>query len=194
MKKYIYILIIFITTFNAIGQETIVNLSQQGILDEDENTTYYYKDVIGNLNKFLGTWKYQDANKELIITTYLNTHIYSNGLGNYYDDIYIKFKYTENGTIIYNNLIDNSSSAEKIIYRCSIFPDNLNLISLIYREPTNLPFGAAKEYADLDIEYLPCTGLGCQPQLKWHIFWSRNRDTDVWPWKIPKDLILTKQP
>jgi len=191
MKKYIILLIAYVSFLNSIAQ-TIVNLPQLGIFDEDINTSYYYKDANGDLNKFLGTWKYQGTNKELIISIHLKTNEYSDGMNNYYDGVYAKFKYTDNGTVIYNTLNDNSSASEKTISGSNLISNNLNLIKLIYREPTDLPFGAAKKYGILGLEYQPCTGLGCLPELKWNIFWTRNRDSDVWPFKIPKSLILTK--
>lgn len=189
MKTLIVILISLTTTF-LYTQEQIVPLTELGEINEQENVTYYYKDIDGDLNKFLGTWKYQDANKELIIVFYLNEHIESGG--SYCDELYAKFKYTENDTVIYNTLLDISDDAKYHIFGGSIFADSRNKLSLSYFEPTDIPYDGAVS-PDLNLEFLTCNTLGCSPQLKWDIFWTRNRDSDVWPFKIPSHLTLTKQ-
>lgn len=191
MKNLIILIISLITTvFHA--QEQIVPLTDLGEINEQENVTYYYKDINGDLNKFLGTWIYQDTNKELIVTFYFNEHTESGGT--YYDEIYAKFKYTENGLIIYDTLLDISDDAKYHIFGASIFADSLNELSLSYFEPTNITYNGAVS-PDLNLEFLPCNTntLDCSPQLKWDIFWTRNRDSDVWPFKIPSHLTLTKQ-
>jgi len=189
MKTLIVILISLTTTF-FYAQEQIIPLTEIGEINEQENVTYYYKDIDGDLNKFLGTWKLQDANKELIVTFYLNEH-YNLG-GTFYDEIYAKFKYSENGTIIYNTLLENNDSIKNKISGGSIFSDSTNKISLSYFEPTDIPYNGAVN-PSLNLEFITCNTLGCSPQLKWDIFWTRNRDSDVWPFKIPSHLTLTKQ-
>jgi hypothetical protein len=171
-------------------EDAIIPLPQLGVFDEDVDKYYYYKDVDGDLNKFLGTWKYQDASKELIVTFYLKTHIESGGT--YYDEIYAKFKFTNNGTVIYNTLADTSVSGQLKIFGSSIRPENRNKMSLAYNEPTNISYKKSL-YQKLEIEYLPCNTFGCTPQLKWDIFWTKSKPSDVWPFKIPSHLILTKQ-
>lgn len=189
MKKVFLILFGLLTTaFYA--QEQIVPLTQEGILDEEDDVVYYYKDINGDLNKFLGTWKYQDATKELIVTFYLNPH--KDYDGSYSDDIYAKIKYTENGTVIYNTLSDISEDSKYVIFGSTIYADSLNKVSLSYFEPTDIAYKGAVN-PSLNLEYLPCSTLGCSPQLKWDIFWTRNKDSDVWPFKIPQHLTLTKQ-
>lgn len=190
--KYIIITIICLITLNSFAQEdAIVPLPQLGVFDGDDDKYYYYKDIDGDLNKFLGTWKYQDATKELIVTFYLKVHKESGG--SWYDEIYAKFKYTENGTVIYNTLMNASTADERIICGSSIFSSNLNEMSLSYIERTDIPYRKSL-YQGLDIEYLPCTGLGCYPQLNWEIIWHKSKDADIWPFKIPRILTLTKQP
>ena len=51
------------------------------------------------MDKFLGTWSYQNDDKELVVEFYLDEHTQSGGT--YYDKIYAKFIYTENGNVIY---------------------------------------------------------------------------------------------
>ncbi|WP_299888092.1 DUF6705 family protein [uncultured Lacinutrix sp.] len=191
MKKTIIIALILILNIsvNQAQEDAIVPLRELGSFDEDENKYYYYKDLNLDLNKFIGTWKYQDVTKELIVTFELKTHKESGG--DYYDEIYAKFKYTDNGTIIYNTLNDNSESSEHYILGSSISLSGKE-ISLGYFEPTDITYRRSL-YQRLELKYLACSSLGCNPQLKWDLHWTKSKDSDVWPFKIPKDLILTKQ-
>ena len=189
MKTLITILISLTTTF-FYAQEQVVSLTELGEIVEQENVTYYYKDIDGDLNKFLGTWKYQDANKELIVVFYLNEYIESGG--SYCDELYAKFKYTENGTVIYNTLLDISNDAKYHIFGGSIFADSRNELSLSYFEPTDIPYDG--EWSPrLHLDFIPCSTIGCNPQLKWDLNWGRGSENDPWPFKIPSDLTLTKQ-
>ena len=189
MKTIITILISLTTTF-FYAQEQIVSLTELGEINEQENVTYYYKDIDGDLNKFVGTWKYQDSNKELIVIFHSNEH-YDLG-GTFYDEIYAKFKYTENGNLIYNNLLDNSDTIKNKISGGSIWANSTNKISLAYNEPTDIPYRG--EWSPrLKLEYLPCNTLGCSPQLKWDLYWGRASENDPWPFKIPSHMVLTKQ-
>jgi hypothetical protein len=177
-------------TSGLYSQEQIVPLTEEGELLEEDNTVYYYKDIDDDLNKFLGTWIYQDTTKELIVKFYL--HIHNESGGTYYDEIYAKFKYTENSVVIYNTLLDNSEITEYRIFGGTIFADSRNELSLAYFEPTDIPY---KKFMTpiLNLEFIPCNTLGCNPQLKWDIFWNKSKDSDVWPFKIPSHLVLTKQ-
>ena len=172
------------------AQEQIVPLTQSGFIDEQDNVTYYYKDINHDLDKFLGTWTFQDTNSELIVTFYFNEHHDLGGA--YYDEIYAKFKYTENGVVIYDTLLDNSESIKRQISGGSMYDDTLNKVTLYYREPTNIPYRGEWK-PDLNLELLPCNTLGCTPQLKWDLHWGRASENDPWPFKIPSNMVLDKQ-
>ena len=193
-----------ITTFLILGiifscKAQDITLPLTASIDEDINKTYYYKDTNGDLNKFLGTWKYTDTDKELIMTFFLNLKD-ETGTGDFYDEIYAKFKYTENGTVIYNTLNSNLSIDKKHITGSNFIYEsngnsyiaNTNKMSLFYDEPTDIPY-TRYVYQALKIEYLPCSGLGCMPQLKWKIYYATPSESDPWPFKLPKDIVLTKQ-
>jgi len=188
MKK-IFLIVFGLLTITFYAQEQIVPLTQEGILDEEDDVVYYYKDINGDLNKFLGTWSYQDSTKELIIIFYLHQHVDYDG--SFSDEIYARFKYTENGTVIYNTLTDVNETIKHTISGGSIYEDTPNKLSLSYNEPTDIPYKGAVN-PRLNLEFLPCASLGCNPQLKWDIFWARNKDSDPWPFKIPSHLTLTK--
>lgn len=191
MKAFLITLVCITTFFCGYSQEdAIIPLPEQGIFDEDDDKIFYYKDIDGDLNKFLGTWVYTDSDKELIITFYLDTHVETGGGARFEDMIYAKFKYTENSTVIYDYLNDSNA---KYFTGSSLYNSRPNEIGLYYDEPTtiaysdNYPIGPA-----LDLEYLPCNNLGCD-QLKWSIDYKLPNPTATWPFRIPTDLVLTRQ-
>ena len=189
MKLIIFNILFFITGA-IVAQEQIVPLTESSFFDEQDDVTYYYKDVNNDLNKFLGTWTFQDTNSELIVTFYFNEHHDLGGA--FYDGLYAKFKYTENGAVIYDTLLDNSIAAEYHIFGGTIFQDTLNKTSLSYYEPTNIPYRG--EWSPiLYLELLPCNTIGCTPQLKWDLYWAGGEDSDPWPFKIPSNMVLDKQ-
>lgn len=150
----------------------------------------YFKDINGHLNKFLGTWKWQDnptnPTKALEITfskiEYYNT-------GGYFEDIlFSTYKYSENGVEIYNteNILD-----DKFIFGGRfIFPSNLNKLRLFYSEPN--PATENYKYS-FDIEYLPITASSLTEQLKWDVEIIAEVGENAEQPKIPRHIILTKQ-
>jgi hypothetical protein len=117
----------------------------------------------------------------------------------YCDEIYARFKYEENGTVIYNTLEDYSDAAKLKIVGSGFALNNLNKMNLFYNEPTTIAYDRIatknlKPSPSLDIEYLPCSAIGCSPQLKWNIIYYKEvGSTASNPFKIPFDLTLTKQ-
>ncbi len=188
--KTIILLSLTLTSYVFYAQEEIIPLTEISTFDEENNVIYYYKDINNDLSKFLGTWKYEDSNKELIVKFYLKEHNESGGM--YYDEVFARFKYTENEIVVYNTMNDTSEANEYRIFGGLIYEDSLNNLSLGYYEPTDIPYDGAVS-PSLNLKYLSCDNLGCSPQLKWDIFWTRNKSSEIWPFKIPSNLILTKQ-
>lgn len=198
MKTIVFIFFGLFLTFVVAQEDTVVSIHKIGNHDEqDYSKSYYYKDSNSDLNKFLGTWVYNGGNKKLTLVFYKLTHKKSGK--DYIDRIYAKFKYEENGIVTYNTLIDQSTSAKYKIFGSSFDLGSTTKMNLRYNEPTTIPyermsFMGMKPSPSLDIEYVPCTGLDCKPQLKWHIiFYTNVESTAPIPFKIPLDLTLTKQ-
>jgi hypothetical protein len=63
----------------------------------------YYKDLNNDLDKFVGTWKYQQGNTVLTIVLQKKTHVL-NTLNKYYDLIIGEYKYEVDGQIVLNYL------------------------------------------------------------------------------------------
>jgi len=190
MKKIITIIAILISCNISNAQEdAIVPISQLGVFGEELDKTYYYKDVDNVFDKFIGTWKFTNATKELIAVVYKTVHQDRSSF--YTDGVYIKLKYTDNGITIYDNL--NSTDDNHYVEGCTTYDLSGNKLNLLYQEPTNLPVDDRYPGGPrLKLEYLPCS-LGCLPELKWEIDYVLPNNTAVWPYKIPTNLVLTKQ-
>ncbi|AXG68300.1 hypothetical protein KORDIASMS9_00494 [Kordia sp. SMS9] len=198
MKKVIFLIFMACISLTYAQEDQIISIHQLGSHDNlDSNKSYYFKDINRDLDKFLGTWHYDDGNKKLTLVFSKQTHF---SIGKHYcDQIYARFKYEENGTVIYNTLGDFSNSARLKIVGSGFDLSNLNKMNLFYNEPTTVIYDristkSLKPSPSLDIEYLPCSTIGCNPQLKWNIIYYKEvGNTAPNPFKIPFDLTLTKQ-
>lgn len=143
MKKIIYITILLITALCA-AQETVKPL--EDYLKGDDQNNDYYKDTNSTLNKFLGTWVYDNGPHYFKIIFYKIEHknIYDLGFGTptynlYIDTIESKFLYQYNGVTVYDTYVNTNTYSKpwdsKIIAGSSI--DNITQLSLSYSEPTN---------------------------------------------------------
>lgn len=72
--------------------------------DPDLPKGTYYKDLDNDLDKFVGTWKWESGVDELLIVLEKKEYVHNN-LFNKYDDMLIgEYKYVENGIEILNYL------------------------------------------------------------------------------------------
>lgn len=188
MKTYINIILTILVCNIALAQETIKPLQQLGIFNEEPNTTYYYKDINNDLDKFVGTWIYNNGSINFTIKFYKLNH-YQSGTGDFYDKIYSKIKFINNGVIVYDTLNEFDYNHSDIS-GADLFLNDVNKLGLTYRESSGIP---VTSIPSVDLEYLPCTGLGCQPQLNWHNTYLKETAEEPWPFVIPTDMILTKQ-
>ncbi|MEM6720632.1 MAG: DUF6705 family protein [Bacteroidota bacterium] len=184
MKKYITILALIGITHCIVAQ-TIIPIEQKKGFQEENNITYYYKDVNGTLAKFTGTWKYETNTEVFEITFYLK--INQNSGSYFYDQLTSKFSYIKNGVEIYNTY----QEIDPLNFFGGFFvePTNTNKINMSYHEP-NVVYKS--RYKRLNLEYVPVTSIGQLPTL----IWERN----VWqgspattPYQIPKNMTLVKQ-
>ncbi len=96
-NKILYIIIL--TAFSCKAQIVPLNSS---ILDNPEGT--YFKDIENDLNKFEGTWKWEDGNDsfEMVLEKKEEVH---DETDNIYEDMVVgEYKYIENGVEIINTL------------------------------------------------------------------------------------------
>ncbi|WP_162927066.1 DUF6705 family protein [Flavobacterium psychrotrophum] len=184
MKKALTILC-FITGCISYSQDVV---AVENFLNNlpNTNTTKHYADLNRVLDKFLGSWNYQNTPvnpTEHIEVKFFKTNREYRG-GNYSRDIiYARLKYTKNGQVIFNTL-NESGLSDYISGSSFLNPQNTNKIKLIYWEP-DAPGSNYKAW--LYLEFMP----GTPAQLKWHMEWQAL-DENIDPPKMPENMIFTK--
>lgn len=173
--------------------EIIVPIEEQYANIYPDDKVIYYKDVHNTLDKYVGTWKYQDANHFLEIRITKKEHV-PKGIPGLYNDpnfedyISIKMLYKYNGVTkyTYQNTLMNGNIIKSV-----------HSIKLIYNEPS-LTSCYRNKQADLLLQYV---SSGFTTQLVWT---RTNRlpsngkcidgtDSDNSDFLIPASLTLTKQ-
>ncbi|MDH7444082.1 DUF6705 family protein [Aquimarina sp. 2201CG14-23] len=185
----IIIKLLFVLFVVQTYSQTIIPLEE---LVSGENTTsdYYYKDTNGLLDKFLGTWRYQTSN-ELFEITFTKVERIRTGMGYYIDELNSRYKYIENGEIIfdtYSPIQPSGSATLQYISGRAIKKTDFNSIVLTYDEP-----GDYGDYGQLlYLKYIS----GIQ-KLDWYVDAVLYDDPDnpgelTSGYKIPYKMILTK--
>ena len=185
MNTFFKFLMISVIGMLAHAQEVIAPLEFQRETDELENVTYYYKDINHVLDKFIGTWIYNDGTEYFEITYTLDEH-YWDGIS-YIDHLIADFKYSKNGIEIYNSYTNSYDDVP--YYSASFFMDsnNTNNIRISYDEP-DVPLGHGRR-ARLELIY---NNDGTQETIEWGrsvAHWNSAPD----PFKIPSLMVLVKQ-
>jgi hypothetical protein len=145
MKHYILITLLFIGAF-GFAQQTIKPIETENIVPNTDNT--YFKDVNNQLDKFVGTWKYEDTNTntvfEITLTKILHQEVHKNSFA---DELIAQFKLTVNGVELYNTytipcadcVIDGGFRSERIYNPSTtyytIIPPNVNTYFMCIAEP-----------------------------------------------------------
>ncbi len=194
MKTIIKLLILFIAIQGSAQTEIPLENYYSPENDDKESSAYYYKDVNGVLNKFLGTWRYQ-SNTELFEITFTKIIKKKTGMGYYKDELTCRYKYIKNGQVIYNTYTMNStpnSNPDYFIFGKRIRKEDLNTIKLTYNEP-----GVRGAYTDvLVLKHFYRTRDKIES-----LDWKTSRILRIDPnnpgqfiseFKIPGKMILTK--
>ena len=188
MKNILNLIVILLT--NSIFSQTIIPIEQRKNNVELDGQTYYYKDVNGVFNKFLGNWKYQDNATNLtkiVEITFYKREMVQSGVGGFYDEIYARIKYTENGVIIYNTFPENQPVLNKrdhnILGGYFTNPLNTNNLDLsYYSEP-----GLGGKTGTLELMYENVMGA---EKLNWKVKTFRDPNN---PFRMPYNMELIKQ-
>ncbi|MDH7446345.1 DUF6705 family protein [Aquimarina sp. 2201CG14-23] len=187
------ILKILIVVFAIQGySQTIIPIEDYENPENYTKTTsdYYYKDVNGVLDKFLGTWRYQTDNEFFEITFTKKTN-HKSGMGYYGDLLISRYKYKKNGVIIYDTypiLQPAGKSPPRYVSGSFIRNTDLNTIKLLYNEPDDVG-----DYGQqLILKYIPLT-----QKLNWYLDAILYDDPDnpgelTSGYKIPYLMNLTK--
>lgn len=192
MRRIFYIMTMLLVSNLMLQAQEIVSKEQEKQYLADGNfQDKYFKDINGHLNKFIGTWKWQDnmSNPTKVFeATFIKLE--NEFTGSYFRDLLLtNFKYIENGIEIYN--IENDTTGARYIFGGLFsFPNNLNKLRLFYSEPNPATNGFRYNF---HIEYLPSTTMGGIPQLKWDVEVVLEVAENAELPKIPMHIILTKQ-
>ncbi|MDH7446342.1 DUF6705 family protein [Aquimarina sp. 2201CG14-23] len=186
MKTIIKILVFFVTIISY-SQEIVPIENKIDHIDLSRENKVYYKDVNGVFNKFIGTWKHQVTN-ELFEITFRKVEKYVGG--NYDSDRLVgRFKFVKNGEVIYDTtamLQSADAYPDHKIFGGTITSDNLNRLELEYNEPGIILKGSFLQ--QLYLTYDPST-----QQLDWFVRAPLiGPNNDIYPYKIPFHMILTK--
>lgn len=182
--------IITVLILNVSFAQTIIPIEQRKNTTEIDGETYYYKDVNGVYNKFLGNWKYQNSTTnptKIVEITFYKREMVESGMGGYYDEIFARIKYTENGVVIYNTFPDNQpilNTRDYNIFGSSFKePNNTNKLNLnYYNEP-----GLGGKTGWLNLIYNNSSGV---ETLNWKVMTFRDPNN---PFKMPYNMVLIKQ-
>lgn len=110
MKKIVYVIALTLITISCKAQSNIINIVNRCNNNySNTNGTTYLKDVNNLYAPFIGTWKWIDGNRELVLKLIKQTkYHYNQGNSNYYEDRIVGYYiYKENGITLINTSNDN---------------------------------------------------------------------------------------
>ena len=198
--KYLYITIIsLLINLYSYSQETVVNIEDRYTIPPLATNTgvYYFKDTNNLLDKFVGSWVFNDGTHYLRLIITKHIHV-TRDVGDFHTDddfddlIKIRIEYRLAGIEKYNTTEERALKGEDIL--------NVNTIeNIIYFEPS-LTSCQREKLGYLKIEYL--INISGDEQL----IWTRtNTISEVWgncpdgtpiddsDFIIPANLVLTKE-
>lgn len=184
MNNIIKIIVLVLFNLSLSAQEQVVPIEDWQDYNEQDDTVYYFKDLNNELNKFTGTWLYQNGTTSFEITFIKAEHV-EDGFGNYSDILTSNFKYIDNGNIVYDS---NTISYDVDYFNGGSFitANGTNSLSFMYSEP-DVPFELLT--GDLKISY---NNSSSNETLSWTVnYFSKPHVTQSF--KIPMSMTLIKQ-
>lgn len=193
--KNIYNIILLFSVLICKAQSPILPL-----MDPSSTQGAYYKDLNNELAKFVGTWKYQNANETLTIVLEKKT-MFFNVDDNFYEDILVgEYRYNVNGIDKVNTLSNlNNNHINQYLYNIggSILIDKYPVIpgsrriEMYFRDPE-------RDYLNKSIRIKHIDSPGNLPdkiEIKWTgdaiVLPNENSPINL---RVPEqDYILTKQ-
>ncbi len=188
--------------FTIYGQ-TIKPLEDEKLLTHINETNIYFKDVNNTLDKYFGTWIYEDDMHYFKITFFKKEQKRISGNRDwYFDELVCEYLYKINGVEIYNtyginSTVDNYDA--NLIYGAHL--NSENEVRLSYSE---LPINGCirAKSAKLLLEFIT-EPSGAQAELRWtrtnyrtetvSSECSDGNPIDTSDLLIPEDMILTKE-
>ena len=167
-------------------------------MEADDNPAWikdgmYFKDMNNNLNKFEGTWEYQDSTSKL---TVILQKIEDYEVGSALSDVIVgNYIYEENGVEIINTLTNPSvSQGSDDIYHIEMYGlSNSTRTIGDFEDPVRSKW---TDYT-LYLTYNAPTRANSQPQLTWNVqiyeFYNPDGDVDAaQALRVPRLVTLTK--
>lgn len=203
MKYIIAILITFSVIFKTKAQDTVIPVENSENYSGTSDQPYYFQDVNNVLNKFVGTWVFDDGTHFFSITfsKTLNYDYGEDWVTTYerVDILTSQFIYKLNGVEIYNTFTPNLpvyQGSPMMISGSNVLSNNLKNIILAYDEPSTKT--RRSRSATLDLLY-DNSVFGIQK-----LIWERGSErrqtlfsnavaVDRTEFKIPSSMVLVKQ-
>lgn len=166
--------------------QQVVPIEDRKNFNTNPESIYYYQDVNNELDKFVGTWQYENGNTNFTITFFKVENAPAGR--NKEDKLKTAFTLVENGNVVLEATDGTDGSSDRTFYINGGYfddPNDLNKISILYTEP-NMP---EKQWAQL---YLTYSQNGAIETLEWHVRWRQAIENPN-PFKIPMPMTLIKQ-
>ncbi len=191
MKKIFFLLILF--SLQCTAQSNIVPLTECNKIYNHADGSAYFKDTNNEMDKYVGTWKWAQGNKEFILTLIkqIKHHYHQTGNDNYYEDRLIGYyQVKENGNIIADTAADNLSNdfGAKVMF--TLICDNI-IQSISFNDYLK---GGVK--FDAILEKLSPTQMKFKAKLSADAYTEPNPGEIVYYGTgstFPLDVVLTKQ-
>jgi len=195
MKTYFKFIVFLLFIFSAKAQQDIIIPIEDYYGDNSKINNAYFKDVNGLLDKYVGTWEYNQNGHYFRIQFYKRiANQTPTGLSVKmkfkWDRIYGFFQYKLNGMEIYNTRL----MSDPFVYSDSgsFFMEEFNLH---YEEPSTSPCGRSIA-GKVTLEYSNENGI---EKLNWSRedrrfgpFCETGQTEDETPFQVPADMILIK--
>ncbi len=190
MKNILFIILTCVGLYSCKAQIYPMEGGRSGLIKDGMS----FKDTNNNLNKFVGTWEYEDATIKLTVMLQKIDDYYDNG---YYSDVIVgNIIYEENGLEIINTLTNPAvSQGSDDIYHIKMFSiKSPSIIAGFFEDPIRSKWTTYSLYLTYN---LSSVGGNSQPQLEWSIrirdFYNPNDDIDAeQESRVPRLLTLTK--
>lgn len=191
--KNLYLFVLGVLLWGTVYSQQIQQVALENYYEVERPKHAYYKDVNNLLNKYLGTWVYNQDGHYFKVTFYKQTYFRETPPQNtkvtiFSDRIYGHYQYKRNGIEIYN-----VTSDENLNSLSGPFFSNNFLLS--FTEPSSSPCGRPI-FSNLFLEYNQVNG---EEQLQWHredkstspTCWL-GQEEDNTPLQTPVNMVLTK--
>lgn len=204
MKQYILNITLLLTGLIGISQTTIKPIEAEWIVHYSERKNSYFKDINNVLDKFVGTWKYEDAITNTVFEmTFAKVLHRESRKNSFTDELSAQFKLSIDGIEQYNTYITPCESCF-ISTGFSSYEEGFENDEFVYTEPnSNMYVGAIAEpnieqhvlSSNLKLKYQ--SNFGNAAQIIWtnkvEIGLDYNTNVRINNYQMPMNMVLIKQ-